>query len=252
METVLEVQNVCKSFQMDDRKNDVLKNISLSVNKGEFVTIMGPSGSGKSTLLYSVSGMDQVDSGRITLGQKDLVKCNEEELTQVRRNQMGFIFQQPNLLRNLSILDNIALTAVLSQPQKVQEIYQYAKFLMKKAGIEGLEDRDIKKASGGQSQRVGICRALINKPQILFADEPTGALNSKMAQEIMTLLKAINNEGTTLLMVTHDVKVAAESERVLFMVDGKIMSALQLGKSKEAELGDRMTRISTTMQKLCI
>lgn len=252
MAAVLEVQNVCKSFETNDNKNDILKNINLSVMEGEFVTIMGPSGSGKSTLLYSVSGMDQVDSGKIILGKKDLAKCNEKELTEVRRSKMGFVFQQPNLLKNLSILDNIVLTAVLKEPEKIDEIHQRAKALMKKAGIEGIEDRDIKSISGGQAQRVGICRALINKPKILFADEPTGALNSKMAKEIMTLLKEINEEGMTLLMVTHDVKVAAQSDRVLFMVDGKIMSEAQLGKSDGRDLEERMATISRTMQRLSI
>ncbi len=160
---------------------------------------------------------------------------------------MGFIFQQPTLLKNLSILDNIVLPMLRDKKNQPKEVFSRAGRLMEKVGIEELADRRITQVSGGQLQRAGICRALVGQPEILFGDEPTGALNSKAAQEIMNSLIRINREGTTILIVTHDAKVAAQSERVLFMEDGLITDELFLGKYMERELEQRIGQVSAKM-----
>lgn len=222
MKTLIRSENLIKSYGEGDEKRNVLDGVSVEINAGEFVAVMGPSGSGKSTLLYALSGMDSVDSGKITFDGLDLSALKDNKLADLRRTKMGFVFQQPTLLKNLSILDNITLPAMRSGNKSSAQITQKAKTLMNKMGISGLENRAITQASGGQLQRVGICRALMGDPKIIFGDEPTGALNSTSASEIMTLLAQIHHTGVTILLVTHDIKVAAKTGRVLFILDGKI------------------------------
>ncbi len=230
MENILEAKALNKSYIINNKHYDVLKDINLYIKKGEFISVMGRSGSGKSTLLYTVSGMDRMTSGSVIFNGQDLSRLAEKELSKIRLNKMGFIFQQFNLLKNLSIFDNIILTAYLRRKVNRTEINNRALELMKKTGIEELADNDITQASGGQLQRVGICRALINNPEIIFADEPTGALNSTAADGIMEILTEINSSGTTILLVTHDLKVASKTERVLFVLDGNIVAEQKLGK----------------------
>lgn len=230
MNNILEVRNLCKTYVINKRQHHVLKNVDLTVRKGEFVSVMGPSGSGKSTLLYNISGMDRMTAGDVIFDGINLGNLSEEELSKFRLQKMGFVFQQINLLKNLGIIDNIILPAFMDKSRKREDIKIQAINLMKKTGIIELADNDITQASGGQLQRAAICRALINNPVILFGDEPTGALNSKAASNIMDIFRAVNEEGTTVLLVTHDVKVASQSERVLFMIDGNIVGEHVLGK----------------------
>lgn len=254
MRKILRGEKICKSFNDDNENKLVLKNVDLEINEGEFVTIMGPSGSGKSTLLYSVSGMDTIDSGNVYLNDKLISNCTEEEAADIRRNEIGFIFQQGNLLKNLSVIDNIVLTAMLNDRKAKDEINERARKIMEKTGILKLADRNISKISGGQMQRVGICRALINNPSIIFGDEPTGALNSKSTKEILDILNSLNEKGTTIMLVTHDAKVAAQSERILFMVDGEIVSQLQMNKydKNKDNLLRRVDKITEKMRELSI
>lgn len=222
MSTLIRSENIVKSFGLGDEKRNVLDGVSVDIRQGEFVSVMGPSGSGKSTLMFALSGMDRVDSGKVAFDGLDLLALTDNELADTRRTKMGFVFQQPTLLKNLNILDNIILPSMRDGGKNGAQLTEKAKTLMEKTGIAGLEMRDITQASGGQLQRVGICRALMSDPKIIFGDEPTGALNSKSTSEIMALLADIHRTGTTLLLVTHDVKVAAQTERVLFILDGKI------------------------------
>jgi putative ABC transport system ATP-binding protein len=222
MKTLITSENITKSFGLGAEKRNVLDGISVDIQQGEFVAVMGPSGSGKSTLLYALSGMDNVDGGKVTFDGADFSALKENELADLRRTKMGFVFQQPTLLRNLNILDNILLPSMRDGRKNGVQLTEKAKTLMEKTGIGGLEMRDITQASGGQLQRVGICRALMGDPIIIFGDEPTGALNSTSASEIMRLLADIHRSGVTILLVTHDVKVASKTERVLFILDGKI------------------------------
>ena len=194
------------------------------------VAVMGPSGSGKSTLLYTVSGMDRMTAGEVTFCGKNIGKLNDNELAQLRLDDMGFIFQQMYMLKNLSVLDNIILPACKTKKstESRAEITERGLKLMKKLGIEEIANNDINEVSGGQLQRACICRSMINNPKMIFADEPTGALNRTSSDEVMEELAKLNNEGTTIMLVTHDSKVAAKCSRVLFIVDGNIKGEFKL------------------------
>lgn len=221
---LLEVKDICKTYVIDKRQNNVLRNVEFVVNDGEMVAIMGPSGSGKSTLLYSVSGMDNPTSGTVIFDGTDITKLKDKDLAELRLDEMGFIFQQMYMMKNLTILDNIVLPAIQSKKIKEtrKEKMERGEELMRKLGIIDVADNDINEVSGGQLQRAAICRSMINKPKLLFADEPTGALNRTAANEVMNELVKLNKEGTTIMMVTHDSKVAAKCSRILYIVDGNI------------------------------
>ncbi len=221
---LLEVKDICKTYVIDKRQNNVLRNVEFVVNDGEMVAIMGPSGSGKSTLLYSVSGMDNPTSGTVIFDGTDITKLKDKDLAELRLDEMGFIFQQMYMMKNLTILDNIVLPAIQSKKIKEtrKEKMKRGEELMRKLGIIEVADNDINEVSGGQLQRAAICRSMINKPKLLFADEPTGALNRTAASEVMDELVKLNKEGTAIMMVTHDSKVAAKCSRILYIVDGNI------------------------------
>lgn len=252
MNKIIVGKNITKAYGEGEEKRNVLDGVFVDIKEGEFVSIMGPSGSGKSTLLYCLSGMEEIDGGEVTFEGKELSSFKENELADLRRTRMGLVFQQPTMLKNLNILDNMILPSLRDNKKDMANLVKKAKELMKKTGIEALENRSITQVSGGQLQRAGICRALMNQPSILFGDEPTGSLNSKSSQEIMQLFLQIWEEGTTVLLVTHDVKVAAQSERILFMCDGKIASELKLSKYKDTQLEERVVKVSKEMQRLGI
>jgi len=234
MNSILEAKDLCKTYLVNKREHNVLNKVNFKIKTGEFVSVMGPSGSGKSTLLYNVSGMDRMTSGSVVFNGRELSSLTEKEMSALRLQEMGFVFQQINLLKNLGILDNITISAYMAKNKSRKDINDYARELMDKTGISELSENDITQASGGQLQRAAICRSLINNPDIIFGDEPTGALNSKSANEIMTIFKEINDSGTTIMLVTHDVKVASKTDRVLFMIDGKIEGELNLGKLEDS------------------
>lgn len=240
--SILEVKNLCKTYIINKRQNNVLRNVSFTVNEGEMVAVMGPSGSGKSTLLYTVSGMDDMTAGEVRFAGKDMAALNAKELAALRLDEMGFIFQQMYMLKNLNILDNIILPARQSKANQrsAKEKTEYGRELMRKLGIIEIADNDINEVSGGQLQRACICRSMINKPKMIFADEPTGALNRTSSQEVMEELGKINREGTTVMLVTHDANVAAKCTRVMYIVDGNIKGEYNLGRyEKETELRAR-------------
>ena len=236
MKTVLEAKNLCKTYIVNKRQNNVLKNVNLMVSEGEMVAVMGPSGSGKSTLLYTVSGMDRMTAGEVLFDGKNMEKLNDKELAKLRLDEMGFIFQQMYMLKNLTVLDNIILPACQSEKlsETRKETVERGQDLMRKLGIIEVADTDINEVSGGQLQRACICRSMINKPKMIFADEPTGALNRTSSDEVMEELAKLNNEGTTIMLVTHDVKVAARCTRVLYIVDGNIKGEYNLDKYTDA------------------
>ncbi|PKL28275.1 MAG: ABC transporter ATP-binding protein [Spirochaetae bacterium HGW-Spirochaetae-2] len=235
MRTMLEARNVHKKIALDeDNVLHILRDVDLRIGEGEFVSVMGPSGSGKSTLLYTVSGMDRITSGSVRFMDQEIGSLKEEALSKLRLEHMGFIFQDINLLKNLSLIDNIMFPALLEKHVDKKAVHDKAKRLMEMTGIATLADNSITQASGGQLQRAGICRALINEPAMIFGDEPTGALDSKSAAEIMTILAEINSQGTTVMLVTHDMKVAAKTQRVLYMVDGCIIAQKHLGPYVES------------------
>lgn len=240
MNALLESKELTKEYPLDKRSSvPVLKGVDLRIEPGEFVSVMGPSGSGKSTLLYNICGMDRMSSGSVRFNGRELAELSEKELAGLRLKEMGFIFQQIHLLRNLNVFDNIILSGYLANGRDRKSVDHRAGELMELTGIAHLARNAVTQASGGQLQRVGICRALINEPRILFGDEPTGALDSKSAGEIMELLRKINQTGTTIMLVTHDIKVASKTNRVLFMIDGRIAAEKKLGPYAEREARDR-------------
>lgn len=244
MSIIMEVKDLCKTYVVNKRQNNILRNVNFTVEEGEMVAIMGPSGSGKSTLLYTISGMDRATSGKVVFDGRELTGLKDDELAGIRLDEMGFIFQQMYMMKNLTILDNIVLPAVQSKKSAMsrKEKVERGEALMHKLGISEVADNDINEVSGGQLQRACICRSMINEPKILFADEPTGALNRASSNEVMAELVKLNREGATIMMVTHDAKVAARCSRVLYIVDGSIQGVydnsgrLEAGE-KEAERG---------------
>ena len=253
MNTVLQAKGLCKTYIVNKRQNNVLKNIDLEIREGEMVAIMGPSGSGKSTLLYCVSGMDKVTAGEVIFGGKDTSKLSDKELSQLRLDEMGFIFQQMYMMKNLSVLDNIILPAVKSKKntESRRQIEERGRQLMRRLGIDDVGGNDINEVSGSQLQRACICRSMINSPKMLFADEPTGALNRRSSDEVMNELLSLNRDGTTIMCVTHDPKVAAKCSRILYIVDGGIMGQKEMGHfdGGEKELRDRERELNNWLME---
>lgn len=249
---ILEVKDLCKTYIVNKRQNNVLKNVNFTVSEGEMVAIMGPSGSGKSTLLYAVSGMDSITAGGVEFCGKNIAKMDEKALADLRLDEMGFIFQQMYMLKNLTVLDNIILPAVQSKKniETRKETVSRGQDLMRKLGIIEIADNDINEVSGGQLQRACICRSMINRPAVIFADEPTGALNRTASNEVMEELIKLNEEGTTIMMVTHDAKVAAKCSRVLYIVDGNIKGEYISPRDLEIKEKDRERMLNNWLLEL--
>lgn len=252
MKKILIGENIIKSFGEGNEERKVLDHVSVEIREGEFVSVMGPSGSGKSTLIFALSGMDSIDSGKAVFAGRDLAGLKEKELADVRRKRMGFVFQQPTMLKHLNLLDNIILPSMRDGRKDVVKLTAKAMELMKKTGISELAGRDITQVSGGQLQRAGICRTLMNSPQIIFADEPTGSLNSKAAQEVMDIFSEINAKGTAIMIVTHDSRVAARTERVMFMTDGRIVNELNLPIANGTDMDGRVQQVMEKMRMIGI
>ena len=250
MSTVIETRDLCKTYIVNKQSNNVLQNVNFKVEEGEFVSIMGPSGSGKSTLLYTVSGMDNVTAGSVFFDGEELSSMKEKQLLNLRLIKMGFVFQQMYMMKKLSIIDNIVLPGFQAKIRSREEIRKDAEDLMRKLGIIDEADREITEVSGGQLQRACLCRALINHPKVIFADEPTGALNSKASGEVMDRLLDANRMGTTILMVTHSERVASISDRIIYLVDGNIQGELVLGKKKDDDLSARERQVRNWLQEM--
>lgn len=252
MAALLNVKDLCKTYVINKRQNNVLKNVNFTVEAGEMVAIMGPSGSGKSTLLYAVSGMDSATGGTVLFDAKDITKMGSKELAALRLDEMGFIFQQMYMMKNLTILDNIILPAMESRKnsESKKEKIKRGEELMRKLGIIEVADNDINEVSGGQLQRACICRSMINRPKVLFADEPTGALNRTSSNEVMKELVKLNEEGTTIMMVTHDAKVAAKCSRVLYIVDGNIKGEYKSPAGTDVQEKDRERLLNNWLMDL--
>lgn len=248
MDKLLRVENLCKE--------QILDHISFEIAQSEMVAVMGPSGSGKSTLLYNVAGMSKPSGGKVWLKNQEIAGLSEDEKAKLRLHRMGFVFQQMNMMANLNILDNILLPVMQAnkkrkeRKKKKNELITDARKLMQKLSISNLEERSITQVSGGQLQRACICRSMMNEPEILFADEPTGALNKSAATEVMAELVKLNREGTTILMVTHDSKVASNCDRILYLLDGRICGELTLGKPEPGLEKNREEKVNSWLMKM--
>ncbi|HEX2945921.1 MAG TPA: ABC transporter ATP-binding protein [Clostridia bacterium] len=224
MNKIIEVKGVSKSFKLAERKIEVLKNVNLEIEEGEFISIMGPSGSGKSTLLYLMGGLDRISEGSIRIKGIEMSKLNDTDESSMRRNDIGFVFQAYNLIENLTLEENILLPALL-EGKKRKAAAEKAEELMRTIGILDRRNHTPRELSGGEQQRTAIARALINEPDILFADEPIGNLDSRAGTEILGLLQQINREkGITILIVTHSEESTRYGNRIVRLRDGEIVA----------------------------
>jgi len=242
MNTLLKTNKLCKTFSTGGVLQHVLKNIDMEIYEKDFTVIMGPSGGGKSTLLYALSGMDTPTLGDVFFGKENIAKISQDKLAIFRRLNCGFVFQQIYLIESMSVLDNILICGLLL-PNNKKELVLKAKNLLKSVGLEENQWRKLPtQLSGGEAQRVGVARASINSPKILFADEPTGALNSAPAKAVLDVLTQCNNNGQSIVMVTHDINSALRGNRVLYLKDGAIEGELKLDKY-QGESTDRRNKM---------
>lgn len=241
--TILSAKGLCKSFAHNGVQNHILSNLDIEIYEGDFTVIMGASGSGKSTLLYALSGMDRATGGKVIYNERDIVKMSERELARLRHGDFGFIFQQMHLVSNLSLFENVAVPGYLNKARSAEEVNKRAEELLEKMGIVGIKTQLPSQCSGGEQQRCAIARAVINSPKLLFADEPTGALNRKNTTEVLNLLTDLNGSGQSILMVTHDSRAALRATRIIYIADGAVIGDLDLPpytpkteKSREAQV----------------
>ena len=242
MEKILEAKDLCKTFSNDSLQQHVLKNLNIELNKGDFTVIMGNSGSGKSTLLYSLSGMDRPTLGKVSIGNEEISKYSNDKLAIFRRKNCGFVFQQNFLNDTMSVLDNILVSGLLVSKDR-RKIVSRAKELLLKTGLtEEVFHKYPTQLSGGEAQRAALVRGIINEPSILFADEPTGALNSNNTVNVLDILSDLNRQGQTIIMVTHDVRAARRGNRVLYLKDGIILDEIKLGnyESNDTKRHDKL------------
>lgn len=218
---MIELKNVSKSFTLGDQEVKALDKINFSVSKGEFVAIIGPSGSGKSTMMNILGLLDVADSGEYLLDDLSIREASESTLADIRNRKIGFIFQSFNLLPKMNALENVQIPLMyrgISKKESQKKAYEY----LEKVGLKGREKHMPSQLSGGQQQRVAIARALIGNPEIILADEPTGALDSKTGHEVMDLLEELNREGQTIILITHDINIANRAKRIVKMKDGEL------------------------------
>ncbi|WP_078433251.1 ABC transporter ATP-binding protein [Metabacillus halosaccharovorans] len=241
--TVIQTEKLCKTFSSGGMQQHVLKNLDISLVEGDFTIIMGSSGSGKTTLLYAISGMDKPTLGEINFAGKNISKLNNDQLAVFRRNNCGFVFQQIYLLDNMSVLDNVLTSGLLVHKHK-RELVKKAKELLHQVEInENSWSKFPTQLSGGEAQRVGVIRAIINNPRVLFADEPTGALNSASSDSVLDVFTNVNRHGQSIVLVTHDIKTALRGNRVLYLKDGVICGDLHLGLYSENENFERHEKL---------
>ena len=229
-DVIIQTKKLCKSFKNDKIEQVIIKDLDLKIYKNDFTIIMGSSGAGKSTLMYSLSGMDKPTSGNVIFADFDITKMKDDKLAIFRRKNCGFVFQQTYLIDSMSVLDNVLVSGLLVNKNK-KEVVKKAKELLNKVDIkEELWKKFPTQLSGGEAQRVGIARALINNPKLVFADEPTGALNSKTGNDVLDTLTEFNNNGQSIIMATHDIKSARRGNKIIYLKDGQIIGELNLGK----------------------
>ena len=250
MSSVLKTEKLCKSFSNGGVQQHVIKNLDLEIVKGDFTVIMGASGSGKSTLLYALSGMDKPSMGKILFDGKEIQDLSNDQLASFRRGNCGFVFQSIYLLENQTVLDNV-LTGALIVQKNSPELVKTTKELLKKVGInEELWNKYPNQLSGGEAQRVGIVRAIINNPTILFADEPTGQLNSASGKDVLDIFTEVHKNGQSIVMVTHDLKTALRGTRVLFLRDGNVVGEYRMKNYGEDDMKERRTGLQNFLDEM--
>lgn len=242
-EALLAGKDICKEFQ-GNTGGMVLDHVTLDIYAGDLTVIMGPSGAGKSTLLYALSGMDGITGGEIWYKGRKISGLREKQMADLRAHEFGFVFQQTHLVSNLTLYENVAVAGYLKTGQTAKEVEQRADELFCRMDVEKAKDRLPAEVSGGEAQRAAVARAVINRPGILFADEPTGALNRQNTQEALNLLTGLNETGQSILMVTHDVRAAIRGSRILYLEDGKILDELHFPAYRDEAAKDREIRLN--------
>ena len=250
MKKILEIKNLCKSFAHDGGQIHILSNLNLDIFEGEFTVIMGSSGSGKSTLLYAISGMDKATSGEVKYNNLDINELSEKELTKLRHKDFGFVFQQMHLVSNLTLFENVCISGYLNKDRTKKEVNEAAETLFKRMDIEKVKTHLPSQVSGGEQQRCAIARAIINNPKIVFADEPTGALNKKNSVEVLDILSSLSEDGQSIIMVTHDIRGAIRADRIIYLSDGKVIGEFKLPKYKKEDEKSREVQINTWLNSL--
>ncbi|MBO4460322.1 MAG: ABC transporter ATP-binding protein [Clostridiales bacterium] len=250
MDQILKTEKLCKSFSNGGVQQHVIKNLDLEIMEGDFTVIMGASGSGKSTLLYALSGMDKPSMGKIFFGNKEIGDLTNDQLAVFRRGNCGFVFQSVYLLENQTVLDNV-LTGALIVQKNSPELVARAQDLLTKVGIgKDMWNKYPNQLSGGEAQRVGIVRAVINDPKILFADEPTGQLNSSAGKDVLDIMTEIHKNGQSIVMVTHDLKTALRGTRILFLRDGNIVGEYRMAPYGTGDMKERRSGLQRFLDEM--
>ena len=247
---ILTAKGLCKSFAQGGGQVHVLSQVDITLYEGDLTVIMGASGSGKSTLLYALSGMDRATAGEVIYNGGDIVKMSEKKLAELRHTDFGFIFQQMHLVSNLTLFENVAVPGYLNKSRPAAEVRAKADQLLEKMNIADVKTHLPSQVSGGGQQRCAIARAVINDPKLLFADEPTGALNRRNSTEVLDLMTELNREGQSILMVTHDMRAALRASRILYLEDGNIIGELTLPPYDPAEEKSRDAQVSAWLNSM--
>ena len=242
--------SVCKSFANNGSQNHVLDMVNLEIYEGDFTVIMGSSGAGKSTLLYALSGMDKLTSGAVRYRGREISRLKEKEMAALRAKEFGFVFQQTHLVSNLTLLENVTVTGFLDKKRSAKETRERALALLKQVNVEKAMHRLPSQVSGGEAQRAAIARALVNEPGIIFADEPTGALNKGNTEEILNIMTELNAAGQSILMVTHDVRAALRANRLLYLEDGKVIGEMTLSQYCTEDVKARETQVEAWLSSM--
>lgn len=243
-------KNVCKSFSQNGGNVQVLNHIDVDIYEGDFTVIMGASGAGKSTFLYTLSGMDSMTEGKVEYKGKEISSFDEKKMAKLRAEEFGFVFQQTHLVSNLTLFENVAITGFVKGMRNTKEVRERAMKLLSKMHVEHAKDRLPSQVSGGEAQRAAMARAMMNSPGLIFADEPTGALNRSNSEEVLHLLSQINEKGQSILMVTHDIRAAIRGNRILYLEDGKIFDELELQNYREDDIRARESRVNDWLVSL--
>ena len=247
---LLQGRKVSKVFAQGSMKNEVLRQVDVDIYDKDFTTIMGSSGAGKSTLLYVLSGMDAVTDGTVIYKEREISRLKEKEMAKIRAEEFGFVFQQTHLVSNLTLYENIVVAGFVSKKGNTRKIQDRAERMISQMGIDKAKSRLPCEVSGGEAQRAAIARAMIGSPGLLFADEPTGALNRSHTEEVLNLLTAINDSGQSILMVTHDIKAAVRGNRILYLEDGKVVDELKLPRYQKAQERQRENKLQNWLSGL--
>ncbi len=235
---IIKTDLLCKSFVSDGEVNNVIKNLDLEIYEGDFTIIMGSSGSGKSTLLYTISGLDDLTSGKVFFEELNISSLKGKKMSQLRKDKIGFVFQGINLIPNLTVYENVLSPTYKTKTDR-KKIESNIATLLDKMELTSQKKKFPNQISGGQKQKVAICRALINNPKILYADEPTGSLNSSQGESVLDIFTGIHKDGQSIVMVTHDLKAALRGNRIIYLKDGRIDGDLQLDEYEEATYKER-------------